>query len=188
MRPGRCIKRAKRTARPGRSTPPEGATELELCCAPGRTRTCNLLFRRCERTVRPGLASAVRAGQVKGSSPASHHRFGLVTTGGMTSGMTSAASRCRAGPPTNSRPAEVAPKPLEWKAPIIGLRPLWELSWQTSLLRTVRHGRLGVELPARVDTNQRSQHKARARRKGEPLAGVPRLPRNRATKRHRNPR
>jgi hypothetical protein len=38
--------------------------ELGVCGAPGRTRTCNLLFRRSERPVRPGLTSAVLAGQV----------------------------------------------------------------------------------------------------------------------------
>jgi len=38
--------------------------ELGFCGAPGRTRTCSLLFRRCVPIVRRGLASAVLAGHV----------------------------------------------------------------------------------------------------------------------------
>jgi hypothetical protein len=36
--------------------------ELGVCGAPGRTRTCNLPFRRSERPVRQGLSNAVLAG------------------------------------------------------------------------------------------------------------------------------
>jgi hypothetical protein len=67
------------------------------------TRTRNLLFRRSERTVRPGLTSSVLAGQVRESSPASHQRLGLVTAGGMTKGTTDADPLCL-GPRGRMRP------------------------------------------------------------------------------------
>ncbi len=64
------------------------AAELVVYGAPGRTRTCNLLFRRCVRTVWRGLTSAVLAGHVAGRVRPSHDVFGLVTAGGMTPGLT----------------------------------------------------------------------------------------------------
>ena len=40
------------------------ALELGVCGAPGRTRTCSLLFRRCVPIVCHGVTSSVLAGQV----------------------------------------------------------------------------------------------------------------------------